>query len=70
VTEYDLSRAVWRKSSYSGGTGGNCVEVAQSLPGAVTVRDSKDPHGLVLIFAPSQWKAFIAEAQTGGFDLA
>ncbi|MEU2261067.1 DUF397 domain-containing protein [Streptomyces sp. NPDC019645] len=26
--EYDLSTAVWRKSSYSGGEGGNCLEVA------------------------------------------
>ncbi|MEU2112213.1 DUF397 domain-containing protein [Streptomyces sp. NPDC019507] len=26
--EYDLSAAVWRKSSYSGGDGGNCLEVA------------------------------------------
>ncbi|HTZ29042.1 MAG TPA: DUF397 domain-containing protein, partial [Streptosporangiaceae bacterium] len=25
----DLSRAVWRKSSYSGGNGGQCVEVAR-----------------------------------------
>jgi Domain of unknown function (DUF397) len=23
----DLSRAIWRKSSYSNGSGGNCVEV-------------------------------------------
>ncbi|MFI5525843.1 DUF397 domain-containing protein [Streptomyces platensis] len=26
--EYDLSAAVWRKSSYSGGSGGNCLEIA------------------------------------------
>ena len=32
----------WRKSSYSGNSGGNCTEVAPS-PGAVLVRDSKDP---------------------------
>ncbi|WMX45803.1 DUF397 domain-containing protein [Streptomyces roseicoloratus] len=28
ISEYDLSTAVWSKSSYSGGDGGNCVEVA------------------------------------------
>ena len=39
----DLSRAKWRKASYSTGNGGNCVEVARNLPGAVAVRDSKDP---------------------------
>ncbi|MFI1307043.1 DUF397 domain-containing protein [Streptomyces sioyaensis] len=26
--EYDLSAATWRKSSYSGGEGGNCLEIA------------------------------------------
>lgn len=26
--EYDLSTAIWHKSSYSGGSGGDCVEVA------------------------------------------
>ncbi|GHF51839.1 hypothetical protein GCM10018790_32190 [Kitasatospora xanthocidica] len=37
---------VWRKSSYSGDNAGECIEVALgSLPGAVPVRDSKDPHG-------------------------
>lgn len=35
----------WRKSSYSGSNGGNCVEVASAL-GAL--RDSKNPSGPVL----------------------
>lgn len=35
----------WRKSSRSGGTGGNCVELAYTLR---AVRDSKNPYGLVL----------------------
>ena len=42
MTEIDLSRAEWRKSSYSGQSG-NCVEVARNLPGLVAVRDSKEP---------------------------
>ncbi len=37
----DLTGATWRKSSYSSANGGNCVEVARNLPGAVAVRDSK-----------------------------
>lgn len=37
----DLSAAVWRKSSRSGGEGGNCIELA--WVGAV--RDSKNPDG-------------------------
>jgi hypothetical protein len=35
---------VWRTSSRSSTTGGECVEVAQ-LPGAVGLRDSKNPRG-------------------------
>jgi hypothetical protein len=52
----DLSRAVWRKASASGN--GNCVEVADNLPGVVAVRDSKDPAGPVLTFTPDAWHAF------------
>lgn len=56
----DLNSADWRKSSYSGNNGGACVEVARNLPGVVTVRDSKDPHGPALIFTPADWAAFTA----------
>jgi Domain of unknown function (DUF397) len=65
----DLNRAEWRKSSYSTGNGGACVEVASNLPGAVAVRDSKDPHGPALIFTPAEWEAFTAGVRRGGFDL-
>ncbi|MGW1495209.1 DUF397 domain-containing protein [Streptomyces sp. NPDC002402] len=34
MREYDLSTAQWRKSSYSDGDGGECVEVAYAFPGA------------------------------------
>ena len=44
MTGIDLSRAEWRKSSYSS-QDGNCVEVARNLPGLVAVRDSKHPDG-------------------------
>jgi hypothetical protein len=44
-TTPDLTRTVWRKSSYSNNDGGNCVEVAENVPGVVPVRDSKDPGG-------------------------
>jgi len=43
-------RADWRKSTYSGGNGGECVEVATNLPGMVAVRDSKNPDGPILTF--------------------
>ncbi len=65
----NLDRAVWRKSSYSGDTGGNCVEVARNLPGIVAVRDSKDQAGPVLAFTPTQWRAFVVGVMDGEFDL-
>ncbi|GAA1246322.1 MULTISPECIES: DUF397 domain-containing protein [Streptomyces] len=33
-TEIDLSASHWRKSTYSNGTGGECVEIAEHFPGA------------------------------------
>jgi hypothetical protein len=65
----DLSRAEWRKSSRSAGNGGDCVEVARNLPGAVAVRDSKDPAGPKLVFTPDEWRAFTAGVTAGEFDL-
>ncbi|WP_214412460.1 DUF397 domain-containing protein [Sphaerisporangium fuscum] len=63
----DLSGARWRKSSFSGSDGGECVEVASGLPGAVAVRDSTDPGGPVLILAPGQWKSFLDGVKDGTF---
>jgi hypothetical protein len=65
----DLTRAEWRKSSRSGSNGGNCVEVARNLPGAVAVRDSKDPHGPILTIESAGWRDFIAEVNAGSHDL-
>jgi hypothetical protein len=63
----DLSRAEWRKSTRSGSSG-DCVEVADNLPGVVAVRDSKDPDGPALTFTRSEWTAFISAAKNGEFD--
>ncbi|MET8363211.1 DUF397 domain-containing protein [Micromonospora sp. NPDC049580] len=57
----DLTNAIWRKSRRSGSSGGNCVEVADNLPGVIGVRDSKDPAGPILAFAPAAWRAFVAQ---------
>ena len=59
----DLSNATWRKSTRSGTSGGDCVEVADNLPGVVAVRDSKDPSGPVLAFAPQTWRSFVGFAK-------
>jgi hypothetical protein len=49
----------WRKSSYSGGNGGGCIEVgAQAEVGRVLVRDTKDRPGPVLAFRPQTWRHF------------
>jgi hypothetical protein len=57
MTEIDLSRAEWRKSSYSS-QDGNCVEVARNLPGLVAVRDSKEPDGAPLVVPREAWQVF------------
>ena len=53
----DLSPITWRKASYSTGNGGNCVEVGTAAR-TVAVRDSRDPQGPALTFAPARWQAF------------
>ncbi|WP_200210394.1 DUF397 domain-containing protein [Micromonospora coerulea] len=63
----DLAGAVWRKSTRSGGNGGNCVEVATNLPGIVAVRDSKDSSGPALIFTPRSWDDFVIAVETRMF---
>jgi hypothetical protein len=54
----DLTAARWRKSTYSGSNGGDCVEVADNLTEVVAVRDSKDQAGPVLTFSISAWVSF------------
>ncbi|AVT30330.1 DUF397 domain-containing protein [Plantactinospora sp. BC1] len=57
----DLTGARWRRSSRSNSSGGNCVEVADTLAGVVAVRDSKDPGGPALTFGPDAWRAFLGD---------
>ena len=65
----DLTGAVWHKSTRSGGNGGDCVEVADNVPGIVAVRDSKDRAGGTLVFTPAQWATFLDGVRAGEFDL-
>lgn len=58
--EYDLSSASWHKSSYSGASGGDCLEVADGLTGVVPVRDSKVVGGPALVFGAGAWAVFVA----------
>lgn len=52
------SNATWRKSSYSGGSGGQCVEVADADD--VAVRDTTDRQGPMLTFNAGAWERFTA----------
>ena len=63
----DLSQAKWHKSTRSGGSG-NCVEVAENLPGIVVVRDTKNRDGGTLIFTDAEWAAFVGGVKDGEFD--
>jgi hypothetical protein len=62
----EFSRVRWRRASYSGANGGNCVEVAYT-GAAVAVRDSNDPDGPKLAFTPREWKTFTRNIKVGGF---
>jgi hypothetical protein len=54
----------WRKSSYSGGNGGNCIEVGTpGRAGPVLVRDTKDRQGPVLAFDPETWHRFASRVK-------
>ncbi|MFC5661957.1 DUF397 domain-containing protein [Kitasatospora misakiensis] len=56
----------WFKSTYSS-NGGQCIEVSNSLPGTVPVRDSKDPEGPALAFPVTAWQAFVTAVRSGEF---
>ncbi|MFE9102849.1 DUF397 domain-containing protein [Actinomadura geliboluensis] len=60
--------ASWRTSSHSLPAGTDCVEVAQARD-ACAVRDSKNPVGTVLTFAPAAWATFLQAIKAGAHDL-
>ncbi|WP_405715342.1 MULTISPECIES: DUF397 domain-containing protein [unclassified Streptomyces] len=59
--DLDLSTATWRKSMYSDGSGGDCLEVADGHPGIVPVRDSKVAEGPTLVFRAAAWTSFVSD---------
>lgn len=62
-----LAGASWRKSRHSGALG-NCVEVAPLASGDVAIRNSRFPHGPVLVYTRAEMAAFLAGAKDGEFD--
>jgi hypothetical protein len=63
----ELAGVRWVKSSRSGPTGGNCVEVARLDDGQVAVRNSRYPSGPALVFTEREWEAFVGGAKDGEF---
>jgi hypothetical protein len=61
-----MNTAAWIKAQASG-LSGECVEMRRTGE-AIEVRDSKDPGGPVLRFAPGEWAAWLDGAKTGKFD--
>ncbi|MER5468394.1 DUF397 domain-containing protein [Streptomyces sp. NPDC002685] len=61
----DLTAASWRKSSYSNQDGGACLEVSDDFATVVPVRDSKVPHGPVLVFPAGGWSCFVSAIRGG-----
>lgn len=57
------SAIAWRKSSYSGNNGAQCVEAGNAVH-LIAVRDSKDPDGPRLAFGRAAWEAFAADLKT------
>jgi len=54
----------WRKSTYSGANGGDCVETA-SAAGAILVRDTTNRAGVTLTIAAPAWQTFISGIRLG-----
>jgi Domain of unknown function (DUF397) len=53
----------WRKSSYSGANGGDCVEVGTG-PDVIAVRDTTDRSGPVLRVSPDTWAKFTTKVRS------
>ncbi|WP_371647510.1 DUF397 domain-containing protein [Streptomyces mirabilis] len=61
-----LTAVQWRKSSYSGDQGGQCIEITETLDTTIAVRDSKNPTGPILTIAPAAFATFVSWATTAG----
>jgi len=68
VKDQELTSIHWRKSTYSGPTGGDCIELAGLLFG-VAVRDSKNPEAPHLTFGRAAFCEALKEIRAGRHDL-
>ncbi|MFD7426229.1 DUF397 domain-containing protein [Streptomyces sp. NPDC059818] len=58
----------WFKSSYSGGSQGDCLEAARGYAG-IPVRDSKTSSGPAIVFSASGWTSFLAAVKDDRFTV-
>jgi len=58
---------IWRKSSFSGANGGDCVEIADAGSGLL-VRNSKRINAGTIPFTRTELAAFIAGCKASEFD--
>jgi Domain of unknown function (DUF397) len=69
IPPYEPKTLSFRKATASGGSGGNCLEVAKTPDGGRAVRDSKDHgRGPLMYFTAGEWAAFLNGAKDGEFD--
>lgn len=60
----DKIERAWRKATYSGNGGGDCVEVANSTR-SVMVRDTKDRDGVTLGVTIEAWRQLLNDVRAG-----
>ncbi|SOD64019.1 protein of unknown function [Streptomyces zhaozhouensis] len=66
MAEHGTDTLAWRKSSYSGASGGDCLEVARVRGGLVPLRDSKRAGGPVVAVSITAWRAFVGAVDHDG----
>ncbi len=65
--DHDDLSTPWRRSSYSN-SGANCVEIAKTRGGKISVRDSKSPERGALSFSEDEWTTFVAKVRSTAAD--
>lgn len=66
LSESERESLAWLKA-HGSTSNGQCVEIASAV-GNIAMRDSKDPDGPILVYTPSEFRAFLDGARNGEFD--
>lgn len=67
-TAAEFATLAWRKSTFSGDTGGQCVETAPLPDGQVAIRNGNHPGEGTVLVTRAELLAFIQGAKAGEFD--